>query len=133
MGWLTSIRTAIDYVAAWLPGGESIVNAVCTYSYRSAIDVWDREMRSAWLSSPLLISGCESRKFAKQCKRFRNNLKNSLDSGGFLTIIYTYFYVLLNDSYTEDENVLKANTPEERQQAVTATIDLCIGKGCLVR
>ena len=32
-----------------------------------------------------------------------------------------------------DENVLKANTPEERQQAVTATIDLCIEEGCLVR
>ena len=32
-----------------------------------------------------------------------------------------------------DENVLKANTPEERQQAVTATIDLCIEKGYLVR
>lgn len=32
-----------------------------------------------------------------------------------------------------DENVLKANTPEERQQAVTATIDLCIEKGCLAR
>ncbi len=32
-----------------------------------------------------------------------------------------------------DENVLKANTPEERQQAVTVTIDLCIEKGYLVR
>ena len=32
-----------------------------------------------------------------------------------------------------DENVLKANTPEERQQAVTATIDLCIEKGYLVK
>ena len=32
-----------------------------------------------------------------------------------------------------DENVLKANTPEEKQQAVTATIDLCIQKGYLVR
>lgn len=32
-----------------------------------------------------------------------------------------------------DENVLKANTPEEKQQAVTATIELCIQKGYLVR
>lgn len=32
-----------------------------------------------------------------------------------------------------DENVLKANTPEEKQQAVTTTIDLCIQKGYLVR
>ncbi len=32
-----------------------------------------------------------------------------------------------------DENVLKANTPEEKQRAVTATIDLCIEKGYLVR
>ena len=32
-----------------------------------------------------------------------------------------------------DENVLKAKTPEEKQQAVTATIDLCIHKGYLVR
>ncbi|MBQ8666063.1 MAG: hypothetical protein IJ526_04290 [Lachnospiraceae bacterium] len=31
-----------------------------------------------------------------------------------------------------DENVLKANTPEEKQQAVTATIDLCIQRGYLV-
>ena len=75
----------------------------------------------------------ENIKVAKQCKRFRNYLKNSLDSGRFLAIIYTYFYILFNGSYAEDENVLKANTPEERQQAVTATIDLCIGKGCLVR
>ena len=27
-----------------------------------------------------------------------------------------------------DENELKANTPEEKRQAVTATIDLCIRK-----
>jgi hypothetical protein len=32
-----------------------------------------------------------------------------------------------------DENVLKANTPEEKQQAVTATIDLCIREGYLDR
>lgn len=32
-----------------------------------------------------------------------------------------------------DENVLKASTPEEKQQAVTTTIDLCIRKGYLVR
>lgn len=32
-----------------------------------------------------------------------------------------------------DENVLKANTPEEKQQAVTMTIDLCIQRGYLVR
>ena len=31
-----------------------------------------------------------------------------------------------------DENVLKANTPEEKQQAVNVTIDLCIQKGYLV-
>jgi hypothetical protein len=29
--------------------------------------------------------------------------------------------------------VLKANTPEEKQQAVNTTIDLCIQKGYLVR
>ena len=32
-----------------------------------------------------------------------------------------------------DDYVLKANTPEEKQQAVTATIDLCIHKGYLAR
>lgn len=32
-----------------------------------------------------------------------------------------------------DENVLKANTPEEKQRAVTITIDLCIQKGYLVK
>ena len=47
-----------------------------------------------------LISEFESREFAKQCKRFRNYLKNSLDSGRFLAIIYTYFYILFNGSYT---------------------------------
>ncbi len=80
-----------------------------------------------------LISEFESREFAKQCKRFRNYLKNSLDSERFLAIIYTYFYILFNGSYAEDENVLKANTPEERQQAVTTTDDLCVEKGYLVR
>ena len=32
-----------------------------------------------------------------------------------------------------DENVFRANTPMEKLQAVTATIDLCIQKGYLVR
>ena len=32
-----------------------------------------------------------------------------------------------------DEKVFKANTPEEKQQAVTATIDLCIQNGYLVK
>ena len=32
-----------------------------------------------------------------------------------------------------DEHVLKAKTPEQKQQAVTTTIDLCIQKGYLVR
>ena len=32
-----------------------------------------------------------------------------------------------------DENVLKANTPEEKQQAVTTTIELCIRRGYLAR
>lgn len=32
-----------------------------------------------------------------------------------------------------DENVPKANTPEESQQAVTATTDLCIEKGYLIK
>ena len=71
-------------------------------------------------------NGSKVHLFVKQRETTLNNLKSSLYSGWFSAIIFKLIYALFNDLYTGDENVLKANTPKERQQAVNTTIDLCI-------